>query len=90
MIGKNKPNFEPQADTGDFVVIENGAMIKFTGKKFEDKKYYRHSNFPGGLKSITLGEKFAKSSADTIRDCVNNMLPKNRLQKNRIKRLTVK
>ena len=77
--GKNKPTFTPHVDTGDFVIVINADKIKLTGKKATDKVYYRHSMYPGGLKSITAGELRAKNSRRLIETSVKGMLPKNTL-----------
>ncbi len=77
--GKNKPTFTPHLDTGDFVIVINADQIKLTGKKATDKIYYRHSNFPGGLKSISAGELRAKNSRRLVETSVKGMLPKNTL-----------
>ena len=74
--GKNKPTFTPHLDTGDFVIVINADKVKLTGKKATDKIYYRHSNYPGGLKSITAGELRAKNSRRLIETSVKGMLPK--------------
>lgn len=77
--GKNKPTFTPHIDTGDFVIVINADKVKLTGKKATDKIYYRHSNFPGGLKSISAGEMRAKNSRRLVETSVKGMLPKNTL-----------
>ncbi len=77
--GKNKPTFTPHVDTGDFVIVINAEKIKLTGNKASDKIYYRHSNFPGGLKSVSAGELRAKNSRRLIETSVKGMLPKNTL-----------
>ncbi|MBZ9578397.1 50S ribosomal protein L13 [Patescibacteria group bacterium] len=87
--GKNKPDFQPNKDMGDFVTVKNVNQIRFTGKKMEKKKYYRHSGFPGGLKEISLKKLFAKNPAKVLKMAVFGMLPKNKLQKKQIKRLKI-
>lgn len=77
--GKNKPTFTPHVDTGDFVIVINADKVKLTGKKATDKIYYRHSNHPGGLKSISAGELRANNSRRLIETSVKGMLPKNTL-----------
>jgi large subunit ribosomal protein L13 len=77
--GKHKPEFTPNADTGDFVVVINASKIELTGKKLTDKKYYRHSHYPGGLKVITAGDMIKKTPERIIELAVHGMLPKNRL-----------
>ena len=85
--GKCKKDFTPAKDIGDFVVVKNIAKIKITGKKFEKKKYYHHSGYPGGLKEIPLRKIFEKNPGEIIRKAVLGMLPKNRLRARMIKRL---
>ena len=77
--GKNKPTFTPHVDTGDNVIVINADHVKLTGNKASDKIYYRHSNFPGGLKQISAGELRAKNSRRLIENSVKGMLPKNTL-----------
>jgi len=89
LIGKHKPTYEPNRDMGDIVEISNAAQVKITGNKLDQKTYYRHSGYPGGLKEKLLKEVMDKDPADAIRRAVKNMLPKNRLQKGRMKRLKV-
>jgi len=85
--GKNNPNFVPNKDTGGIVIIKNADKIKFTGRKFEDKKYYRHSGYRHGLKEIPLKKVFEASPAEVLKRAVFGMLPKNRLRTQQIKRL---
>ena len=85
--GKHKPDFVPYKDQGDFVKIKNTDKLKFTGKKFANKKYYHHSGYPGGLKAITLEKLFYKNPEEVLRKAVWGMLPKNKLRKEQIKRL---
>ncbi len=87
--GKHKPVFTPHVDTGDFVVVINADKVKFTGKKLDQKIYYRHSNYPGGLKSETLKERLEAKPEEVVRDAVWGMLPKNRLGRTLIKKLKV-
>lgn len=89
LMGKHKVTYTAHLDTGDYVVITNSDKIKVTGKKLKDKMYYSHSGFPGGFKEATLGEKMAKDSTKVIEKAVKNMLPKNRLQQPRMRRLRV-
>lgn len=77
--GKNKPTYTPHVDTGDFVIIVNADKVKLTGKKATDKIYYRHSQYPGGLKSISAGELRDKNPRRLIENSVKGMLPKNTL-----------
>lgn len=87
LIGKHQPNYVPYKDTGDKVVVKNIDKIKFTGKKFEQKKYYSYSGYPGGLKAKSLKERFEKDPREVLRKTVFHMLPKNKLRKLRIKKL---
>lgn len=77
--GKNKPEFTPHVDTGDFVIIINADKVKLTGKKLSNKKYYFHSLYPGGLKTFTAGEMLANKPVKMLELAVKGMLPKNRL-----------
>ena len=85
--GKNKPDFAPNKDTGDFVIVKNVDRIKLTGKKFEQKIYYRHTGYLGGLKEVPLKKLFEKNPAEILRKAVFGMLPKNKLRAKQIKRL---
>ncbi len=89
LMGKHKPQFSAHLDCGDNVVVINAAAITVTGNKLEDKKYYRHSGYPGGIKETTLAELMAKSPASAIERAVAGMLPKNRLHDDRMARLKV-
>ena len=77
--GKNKPQYTPHVDTGDFVVVVNAGKVATTGNKLTGKIYYRHSGYPGGLKSRTLGEMLQRRPTEVLRKAVKGMLPKNRL-----------
>jgi large subunit ribosomal protein L13 len=77
--GKRKPQYTPHVDTGDFVIVINASKIKVTGNKLADKKYFRHSGFPGGLKEVSLGDSLAKHPERVIEHAVKGMLPKNTL-----------
>jgi len=77
--GKHKPEFTPHVDTGDFVIVINASQIKLTGKKLTDKKYYRHSLYPGGLKVTTAQDMLNNKPDRMIELAVHGMLPKNRL-----------
>ena len=85
--GKGKPDFLPNQDMGDFVVVKNVDKIKITGRKMEQKKYYRHSGYMGGLKETPLGKVFERSPAEVLKRTVFGMLPKNKLRAEQIKRL---
>ncbi len=87
--GKNKPTFTPHCDVGDFVVVVNAEKISVTGNKRNDKKYYRHSGYPGGLKERTLSEMLAKRPEEVIRKAVKGMLPRNRLARKQLTKLKV-
>lgn len=85
--GKNKPGFLPYKDMGDFVTVKNIEKIAVSGKKMEQKKYYRHSGYPGGFKEIPIKRVFGKNPAEVLRKAVSGMLPKNKLRAVWIKRL---
>ncbi len=87
--GKNKVYFTPQLDCGDYVVVINSDQIVVTGRKALNKKYYSHSNFPGGFKTVPYGNQLTKDSREIIIHAVNNMLPKNKLRRDRLNRLKV-
>ena len=87
--GKDKPTFTPHTDGGDYVIVINAEKIKVTGSKFDTKKYYRHSLYPGGLKTQTFKELNIKNPEKIIFNAVKGMLPKNKLGKSIIKKLKV-
>jgi len=87
--GKNKANFLPYKDEGDSVVIKNTRKLKFTGKKLEQKIYYHHTGYLGGLKETPLKKIFGKDPAEVLRRAVFGMLPKNKLRAKMIKRLKI-
>jgi large subunit ribosomal protein L13 len=87
--GKRKPTYTPHIDTGDFVVVINAEKISVTGKKLEDKRYYRHSGYPGGLKSRTLQEMLDRQPEEVIRKAVKGMLPRNRLARKQLTKLKI-
>ncbi len=89
LMGKQKPMYTAHIDCGDNIVVINAAQVAVTGNKLEDKKYYRHSGYPGGIKEITLGDQMAKNPAKVIETAVKGMLPKNKLADERMKRLKV-
>lgn len=89
LTGKNKPMFTPHIDCGDYVVVINAAKLVVTGNKLADKKYYRYSGFPGGMKEMTLEQKLAKDPASVIELAVKGMLPKNKLSPERLARLRI-
>jgi len=88
--GKNKPDFEPHSDMGGVVFVENADKIKVTGRKAEQKKYYRHSGYPGGIKETPFKKSFEKDPSHVLVKAVFGMLPKNKLRSKRIKRLKFK
>jgi large subunit ribosomal protein L13 len=87
--GKRKPTYTPHVDTGDFVVVVNAEKISVTGNKRQDKRYYRHSGYPGGLKSRSLEEMLARRPEEVIRIAVKGMLPRNRLARKQLTKLKV-
>ena len=87
--GKNKPVFTPHVDTGDYVIIVNAEKVSVTGKKLDQKIYYHHSDYVGGMKEQTLKEKLAKKPEDVIYLAVKGMLPKGPLGRQMIKKLHV-
>ena len=87
--GKDKPIFTPHVDCGDFVVVVNAEKIKVTGNKFEDKKYYTHSQYPGGLKTKTFKDMNSTKPERVIELAVKGMLPKNKLSNQIIKKLKI-
>jgi large subunit ribosomal protein L13 len=87
--GKGKPQYTPHVDSGDFVVVVNAEKIHVTGKKLEQKIYYRHSGYPGGLKERTLAEQLDRRPEEVIRKAVKGMLPKNKLAARQIVKLKV-
>lgn len=89
LTGKNKPMYTPHIDCGDYVVVINAGNLKVTGNKLQDKKYYRYSGFPGGIKEVNLEQKLAKDPASIVEAAVKGMLPKNKLSPERMKRLRV-
>jgi large subunit ribosomal protein L13 len=87
--GKHKPTFAPHVDTGDFVVIINAEKVALTGAKLEQKKAYRHSGFPGGLKATSYTELLAKNPARAVEKAVRGMLPHNSLARQQLTKLKV-
>ena len=87
--GKRKPQYTPHVDTGDFVVVVNAEKIHVTGSKLDQKRYYRHSGYPGGLKSRTLREQLERRPTEVIRTAVKGMLPRNRLARQQLTKLKV-
>lgn len=89
LMGKSKVTYTPHIDNGDYVVVTNAKNLKVTGDKMIQKKYYRHSGFPGGLTELKLEEVIEKDPAVAIREAVKGMLPKNKLSADRMARLRV-
>ncbi len=87
--GKHKPEYTPHADAGDYVIVLNAAQVKVTGNKRDEKIYYRHSGYPGGLKEETFEEVQAKDPARIIEKAVKGMLPKNPLGREMLRKLKV-
>jgi large subunit ribosomal protein L13 len=87
--GKRKPEYTPHVDTGDFVVVVNAEKIHVTGNKMEQKRYWRHSGYPGGIKSRTLAEMLDRRPEEVIRKAVKGMLPRNRLARKQLTKLKV-
>ena len=87
--GKRKPQYTPHCDVGDFVVVVNAEKIVVTGDKLQSKTYYRHSGFPGGLKSRTLAEMLDRKPEDVIRLAVKGMLPRNKLARKQMLKLKI-
>jgi large subunit ribosomal protein L13 len=87
--GKDKPQYTPHVDTGDFVVVVNAEKISVTGKKLDQKMYHRHSGYPGGLRSRPLREQLERRPNEVLRKAVKGMLPRTRLGRAQIKKLKI-
>ncbi|WP_106816589.1 50S ribosomal protein L13 [Microbacterium timonense] len=87
--GKHKPTFAPHVDQGDFVIIINADKVALTGQKLEQKKAYRHSGYPGGLKAVTYSELLEKNPVRAVEKAVRGMLPKNTLGREQLSKLKV-
>ena len=87
--GKNKPVYTPSVDTGDFVIVVNAGKVKVTGKKLDQKIYYKHSDYVGGMKETTLREMLANKPVEVIEHAVKGMLPKGPLGRQMFKKLKV-
>ena len=85
--GKDKPQYTPHVDTGDFVVVVNAEKIAVTGNKLDDKRYYRHSGYPGGIRSRTLREELERRPTEVIRKAVKGMLPRSKLARAQLTKL---
>ncbi len=89
LLGKNKPNFTPGVDVGSYVVVINAERVRVTGKKMEEKFYYRHSNYPGGIKAISLRQQLERHPERVLRNAVWGTLPHNKLDRRLIKKLKI-
>jgi large subunit ribosomal protein L13 len=89
ILGKDKPEFTPGVDLGDYVVVVNARQIEVTGKKLGNKRYYRHSEYPGGLKSLTLEQQLEQRPEYVIESAVRGMLPRNRHARRVMRKLKV-
>lgn len=87
--GKHKPTFSPFIDNGDFIIVTNADKVQLTGKKWDDKKYYRHTGYMGGIKETTAKELLAKHPTDLVTKAVKGMLPKNKIGRAQLKKLKV-
>lgn len=87
--GKHKPNFSPHVDVGDFIVVVNADKVKLTGNKLDDKVYYRHSGYMGGIKERTAKEVLEKNPTDLLKMAVKGMLSKNSLGRKQLKKLKI-
>jgi len=87
--GKRKPQYTPHVDTGDFVVVVNAEKIAVTGNKLDQKRYYRHSGYPGGLRTRTLRDQLDRRPTEVLRVAVKGMLPKNRLARRQLTKLKI-
>ena len=87
--GKRKPEYTPHVDTGDFVIVVNAEKIAVTGDKLAQKRYYRHSGYPGGLRSRTLREMLDRRPEEVVRKAVRGMMPRNRLGRKQLTKLKV-
>ncbi len=89
LIGKDKPMFTKNIDCGDYVIVINAAQLVVTGKKMDQKMYYRHSGYPGGLKELSLSEQMVKDPTKVIYHSIRGMLPVNKLRDERLNRLKI-
>ena len=87
--GKRKPTYTPHVDVGDFVIVVNAEKVAVTGNKLEQKRYWRHSGYPGGIRSRTLGEMLDRRPEEVLRKAVKGMLPRNRLARKQLTKLKV-
>jgi large subunit ribosomal protein L13 len=89
LMGKHKPSYSPHLDMGDFVIVVNASKVRVTGKKLDDKVYYRHSGYMGGLKETVLSDMLEKHPNRVIELAVRGMLPRNRLSRHLLRHLKV-
>ena len=89
LLGKNKPNFTPGMDTGDFVIVVNCERVRVTGNRLDDKIYYHHTQYPSGIKSVSLRTQLQKHPERVIRAAVWGMLPKNKYGRQLIRKLKI-
>ena len=89
LMGKHRPTYTPHVDTGDFIVVINAEKVKVTGNKGQDKMYYRHSEFPGGIKEMSFDKMIVKKPEEVIELAVKGMLPKNPLGREMFRKLKV-
>ena len=89
LMGKSKVTYTPHIDNGDYVVVTNAKKLVVTGDKMLQKKYYRHSGYPGGIKELRLEEIVEKDASRAVREAVKGMMPKNKLAAERLKRLRI-
>ncbi len=89
LMGKNKPQYTPHMDAGDYVIVVNAGKVVITGKKMFQKRYFRHTGYPGGLRSKTFEQMMLSKPEDIIRSAVKGMVPKNRLGRKMMKKLFV-
>lgn len=87
--GKHKPTFSPFIDNGDFIIVTNAELVQLTGKKWDDKKYYHHTGYMGGIKEATAKELLEKHPTDLLIKAVKGMLPKNKIGRAQLKKLKV-
>jgi large subunit ribosomal protein L13 len=87
--GKRKPEYTPHVDVGDFVIVVNAEKVSVTGNKREEKRYYRHSGYPGGIRSRTLNDMLERQPEEVLRKAVKGMLPRNRLGRAQLRKLKI-
>jgi large subunit ribosomal protein L13 len=87
--GKHKAEYTPNVDTGDYIVVVNAEKVRVTGTKLDDKHYYRHTGYPGGIKSVTLGKMMEETPTSAIEQAVKGMMPKNKLSRSMLAKLKV-